>query len=298
MASLSHVIADIRMRGYGIETMSSVLNEAVAAHYGKAGLVERILSGLQKMGADLNALSPADLAPVDEFHTGGRAATLRALEKMPLRAGMHVLDAGSGIGGTARCLAAEYGCRVSGIDLTPEYVEAARMLSERMGLSDTCKFHVGSATKLPFEESSFDAAVSFHVAMNIEDRASLYRELARVLRQGAAFCLFDVMKGPTPGMLFPVPWAETERTSFLKSRLETCQLLEEAGFGVVSQDNMRDFAIEYFRDVFAKSAKASEPPPLGLHLLTGDNAPQKFSNYAKALEAHQIEPVIVVAERN
>lgn len=278
--------------------MPKEINDAVAAYYGRTGLAEAILAGLEKLGVNLNALTPADLAPVDEFHTAGRATTLKALEKISLKPGMHVLDLGCGIGGTARCLAGEYSCLVSGIDLTPEYVEVARMLTERMGLSNACKFHLGSATDLPFSDASFDAAVSFHAAMNIEDRPSLYGEAARVLHPGAPLCVFDVMKGPTPGMLYPVPWAETRKTSFLKSREETGELLRAAGFHIESEENMREFAIEFFRDVISKTAKADGPPPLGLHLLTGVNTPEKFSNYAKALDNHQIEPVIVVAKRS
>jgi ubiquinone/menaquinone biosynthesis C-methylase UbiE len=278
--------------------MTRKIDEAVASHYGKGGLTEAIFTGLEKMGADLDNLSPSDLAPVDEFHTAGRATTLRALEKMHLSPEMVVLDIGSGIGGTARCLADEYGCRVSGVDLTPEYVEVANVLTARMGLVDSCEFHIGSATELPFTDSSFDAGVSFHVAMNIEDRPSLYREAARVLRSGAPLCIFDVMKGPTPGMRYPVPWAETEKTSFLKSREETCALLRYAGFKVEVEENMREFAMEYFREAFAKAAKSDGPPPLGLHILTGANTQEKFSNYAMALEVHEIEPVIIIARLN
>jgi ubiquinone/menaquinone biosynthesis C-methylase UbiE len=216
---------------------------------------------------------------------------------MPLKPGMHVLDAGCGIGGTARCLAAEHGCRVTGIDLTPDYIDVARMLTERTGLTDLCDFHAGSVLQMPFEASAFDAAVSFHVAMNIEDRAKFYAELARVLRPGGPLCVFDVMKGPAPGAVYPVPWAETETTSFLRSRDETCSLLEDGGFEVTAEENLRSFAMDYFRAVFAKLAEAGGPPPLGLHLLTGINAPEKFANYFRALEAHQIEPVILVADR-
>ena len=277
--------------------MSETLERAVAAHYRRGGLAAAILDGLAAAGADPGAPTPEDLAPVDEFHTAGRLATLKALDATPIDAGMHVLDAGCGIGGTARCLAAERGCRVTGIDLTPDYVAVARMLTERMGLAETCAFHEGSVLDLPFGEASFDAAVSFHVAMNIADRASFYGELARVLRPGAPLCLYDVMKGPAPGMAYPVPWAETAATSVLKTRDETAALLAGAGFTVSAEESLRDVAIGFFRDAFARAAQAGGPPPLGLHLLTGANGPEKFANYARALEAHQIEPVIMVALR-
>lgn len=216
---------------------------------------------------------------------------------MPLAAGMHVLDAGSGLGGTSRHLAAEHGCRVSGIDLTPGYVAVAKALTELTGLTDACDFRVGSVLDLPFEDGLFDAAVSFHVAMNIADRAGFYGEVARVLKPGAAFCIFDVMKGTGDGLPYPVPWAETGETSFLMTPAETRALLEDAGFRVAEERSLHHFARDYFREVFRKTA-GTGPPPLGLHLLTGANAPEKFGNYAQGLEANAIDPVIMVALRN
>ncbi len=277
--------------------MLSQLETRVAAHYGKSGLAAAILNGIAAAGLDPDALTPEDLAPVDEFHTAGRLATLQALKMMPLKPGMQVLDAGCGIGGTARCLATEHGCRVTGVDLTPEYVDVARMLTDQLGLAESCTFDVGSALDLPYAEACFDAAISFHVAMNIDDRQTFYAELARVARPGASLCLFDVMKGPTAGMLYPVPWAETEVTSFLKSPDETRGFLQEAGFEVTATESQRDMASEFFRKVFANAAESDGPPPLGLHLLTGANTPEKFGNYVQALEAHQIDPTIIVATR-
>lgn len=277
--------------------MTSSLEHRVAAHYGRQGLLDAIMSGLNDIGADSERPDREALAPVDEFHTAGRMMTLKALNKMPLKPGMHVLDAGSGIGGTARVLAGEHGCRVTGIDLTPEYVEVANTLTQRMGLAELCAFQAGSAVDLPFGNASFDAALTFHVAMNIEDRPRFYAGLARVLKPGAPLCIFDVMKGPAPGLVFPVPWAETEATSFLKSPAETRSLVENVGFSVTSEESVRDEAIAYFDEQFAKIEKNGGPPPLGLHLLTGANSPEKFANYMSALKAHQIDPVIMIAER-
>ena len=277
--------------------MSRQLESRIAAHYGRSGLLDTIIDGLERSGVDPDAPSPEDLAPVDEFHTAGRITTLEALAMTPIDAGMHVLDADCGIGGTARCLAKEKECRVTGIDLTPDYVEVARALTERTGLEDVCDFHHGSVLDMPFGDRSFDAAVSFHVAMNIEDRTRFYGELARVLRRDAPLCLFDVMKGPASGMLYPVPWAETEANSFLKTPEETSDLIRRSGFDIVASKSLRAFAIDFFREVFAKAADNDGPPPLGLHLLTGVNTPDKFANYAKSLNEHQIDPVIIVAMR-
>ncbi|MEM9104945.1 MAG: methyltransferase domain-containing protein [Pseudomonadota bacterium] len=275
--------------------MADPREDDVAAHYHRPDLLESILAGLQELGVDPEAPRPEDLAPVDEFHTAGRATTLMALKDSGIESDMHVLDAGCGIGGTARHLAAEHGCRVTGIDLTRGYIEVARELTARTGLSAQCAFHVGSVLDMPFEPDAFDAAVTFHVAMNIDGRDRFYQQLARVLRPGGRLCVFDVMKGPGEGMRYPVPWSETGSDSFLKTRRETRTLLEQAGFDVIDETDLRDYAQAFFKDAFANAAQADGPPPIGLHLLTGSNAPEKFQNYALALDDHQIEPVIMQA---
>lgn len=271
-------------------------NQKVAQHYGQPELLERILDGLKDAGADLSNITVEDLAPVDEFHTAGRQSTLKALSHLQLRKGMKVLDAGCGIGGTSRVLASEYGCDVSGIDLTPEYIDTARGLTERMKLSGQCSFHTGSVLGLPFQDGSFDAAVTFHVAMNIEDRERFYQEIARVLKPGAQFCLFDIMKGPEDGLQFPVPWASVPETSFLKTPDETGELLEQNGFRIVAEENLGEFAIAFFKDAVAKAEASSGPPPVGLHLLMGDNASEKYGNAIQAALSKQTVPVIMVGE--
>lgn len=277
--------------------MSHALERAVATHYCRPKLMDAIEAGLQELDIGPSHLRPIDLAPVDEFHTAGRLATLKALNLFPVKDAMHVLDAGAGLGGTARVLAKERGCRVTGLDLCRDYVDAARKLTERMGLAEQCQFEHGSVLDMPFEDASFDAALSFHVAMNIADRQRFYAELARTTRAGAPLCIFDVMKGPTDGMLYPVPWAETDATSFLKDRDVTVALLAEAGFDIIAEENLRDLAVSYFREARRNAAGTNAPPPLGLHLLTGANSPVKFANYLEGLENYQIEPIILVAHR-
>jgi ubiquinone/menaquinone biosynthesis C-methylase UbiE len=277
--------------------MSDGTESAVARHYGRGGLLDAILNGVRAAGLDPERIAPADLAPVDEFHTAGRIMTVRALDMTPLEADMHVLDVGCGIGGTTRHLASERGCRATGLDLTPEYIDVAEDLTRRTGLTGRCAFEVGSALDMPFGDGAFDAAVSFHVAMNIEDRIGLYREIARVLKPGAPFCLFDVMKGPADGMRYPVPWAETAETSFLRSPGEMRRFLSDSGFELVAEESQKAFAIDFFQRMFAAAAEAGGPPPLGLHLLTGADAPEKFRNYAAALADDQIDPVIMVARK-
>jgi MPBQ/MSBQ methyltransferase len=276
--------------------MSEQLEQSVSQHYGRGGLADRVFAALEAAGVDLGALTVEDLAPVDEFHTAGRVATLKALSMTPLKEDMHVLDAGSGIGGTARRIAVDFGCRVTGVDLTPEFTEVARLLTEKTRLSGACAFETASVLATPFADGTFDAAVTMHVAMNVEDRASFYAELARVLKPGAPLCVFDVMKGPSAGMIYPVPWAESKATSFLKSAAETRALLEEAGFDITDENNLRLFAIDFFHEAAVRAATAGAPP-VGLHVLMGPSAQEKLANYLRAVEMHQIEPVILIARR-
>jgi ubiquinone/menaquinone biosynthesis C-methylase UbiE len=210
--------------------MTDDLERKVASHYGGRSLLEGILAALKAAGLDPDKLTPEALGAVDEFHIGGHQATQELAARMLFGAGQQVLDVGCGIGGAARFLAYRFGCRVTGIDLTPEYILVARDLTRRTDLEGEVVFEVASALDMPFPEGRFDAAITFHVAMNIKDRDRLYREVARVLKAGARFCVYDVMKGPNPGLDFPVPWAESAETSHLTTPAETERLLEQAGF--------------------------------------------------------------------
>ncbi len=271
------------------------IETAVAQHYGNDGLLARITAGLEAAGADLNHLQPEDLAQVDEFHLGGRAATAYAVAKMDLSKDDHVLDIGCGIGGAARFIAEQAGCRVTGIDLTPEYISAAENLTELTGLADKVSFKTASALDMPFENETFDAAVTFHVAMNIPDRAGLYGEISRVLKPGATLCIFDVMGKGDEAIVFPVPWAQSEATSHLTTADEMLILLEDAGFSVDEVEDRTDFALEFMRQRLA--AGGDGPPPLGIHLLLGATAREKFKNTLSNMENGRIAPVQMIARR-
>jgi cyclopropane fatty-acyl-phospholipid synthase-like methyltransferase len=274
--------------------MSDALEQAVARHYGRPKLKDRLMQAIVAAGLDPHHLTPEDLAPVDEFHTGGRLETVHVLGKLHLEKTDHILDVGCGLGGTARYLATHFGCHVTGIDLTPEYIEIAKTLGERTRTSDRVKFMTASALKMPFGDGSFDAAITFHVAMNIKDRVTLYREVARVLRQGAFFCIYDVMKGANDGIKFPVPWAEIAANSHLTSVSEMRELLSSASFEVTEVEDRSNFAIDFFRQ---RLKSDGPPPPLGLHILTGENAREKFQNYLQGVESSSIAPTVMIARR-
>jgi SAM-dependent methyltransferase len=272
------------------------IEAAVARHYGGAGLLARIMAGLEASGVDLAHLRPDDLAPIDEFHIGGREATAHAVAKMNLDASAQVLDVGCGIGGAARYIASHAGCRVTGIDLTPEFIATARRLTELTGLDGKIAFECASALDMPFEDGAFDAAITLHVAMNIPERAALYGEIARVLKPGATLCVYDVMKNGEGELAYPVPWAETPATSHLTSAEEMRGLLEGAGFGLREVEDRSAFARAFFQKALAAAADGP-PPPLGTHLILGPSAPEKLRNVRNNIEAGHIAPVQMIATR-
>ncbi len=268
---------------------------AVATHYGDADLLTRIRGGLKAAGIDEKTLRPDDLAPVDEFHIGGREATAHAVSKLPLRQDHRVLDVGCGIGGAARYIATQIGCEVAGIDLTPEYISTAKTLTDMTGLAGKVSFEVASALDMPFDGEAFDAAITIHVAMNIAKRAELYREIARVLKPGAAFCAYDVMRKNGEDLAFPVPWAQSAETSHLTTPDQMRALLDDAGFEVQEVEDRTDIAIAFFQQRLASSEEG--PPPLGVHLVIGPSAPEKFKNTMDNVQNGRIAPVQIIARR-
>jgi SAM-dependent methyltransferase len=196
---------------------------------------------------------------------------------------MRVLDIGSGLGGSARTLAAEFGCRVTGVDLSAEFVDAARVLSERVGLADGVDFRHGDALNLPFEANRFDAAFMIHVTMNIADKKGLFAEAGRVLKPGGKLVLWEIFKAPEPDLTYPVPWAEDESFSFLIPMAEMVALVAAAGFSPLRVDDATAEAAEWVRARLApKRDRQPRLPRPDLDLVL-NNFRQKRANLSKNL---------------
>lgn len=266
----------------------------VESHYTTGSLLERIRQGLERAGVDPDRPSAADLKPVDEFHIGGAVATEELLAQVPLDPHLAVLDIGSGIGGTARLIAERTGARVTGIDLTREFVETAAALTALVGLDGRVAFRQGSALELPFEDASFDLATLIHVGMNIEDKPRLMAEAARVLRPGGHFIVYEVMRTGDGELAFPVPWARSPETSFVATPDAYRAAAVAAGFAPSAERNRRDFALDFFSRMRARIAEHGLPP-LGIHLFMGDELRQAMiGNMIANIEAGRIAPVELI----
>ena len=91
----------------------------VREHYSPTDLTNRIKSALSTITDEGQTLSVAQFAPFDQFHTRGILATAELAAAARLEPSTRVLDLGCGIGGPARYLAATFGCKVTGVDLSP-----------------------------------------------------------------------------------------------------------------------------------------------------------------------------------
>src|SRR5260370_30013244 len=131
--------------------MTDVL-DGVREHYRATGLTERLKATLTAFGREDQRLTPQQLSSLDQFHTRGVAATDELAKLVGIARDMSVLDLGSGVGGPARYLAATYGCRVTGVDLSEPFVDAARYLTERTGQNGQESFQAASALDLPLDD--------------------------------------------------------------------------------------------------------------------------------------------------
>ncbi|MFC8302764.1 class I SAM-dependent methyltransferase [Specibacter sp. NPDC057265] len=230
--------------------------ESVAAHYGRNDVQEQLLGIIRGAGGNPENFLPAELHGADQLHVGGAAATTRVATRAGINAGSHVVDLGSGLGGVCRHLAHDFGATVHGVDLTPRFVDAARSLTERTGLSGQVAFSQGSILSLPFADDSFDAALLVHVGMNIQDKDTVFAEAARVLRPGCVLAVYDIMIVGGEPEEYPLPWAVTPDTSFVQPPLAYSDALAQAGFTVDHEAKPLAEGIDFLEKSLARGGPA------------------------------------------
>ena len=270
--------------------------QAVAEHYKKRALGDVILAALKAAGKDIEHLTPDDLAPVDEFHSGGRNTTVRLAQLAQINGSERVLDVGCGIGGPSRFLANKFGCQVTGLDFTAEFVALAAMLAQRTRLADKVTYRQGDALDLPFADASFDIVWSQNAAMNIADRDRLYGEMRRVLVPGGRLALQEIAAGPGGEPFYPAPWANDKSISFLSTPHATRAALERIGFRVIAWQDTTAEALEQ-QMARTKALETASLPPLGLHILIGEAFPTVTKNMLRNLQEQRLKLFNAVLQR-
>ena len=270
--------------------------QAVADHYKRRALGDVILTALKAAGKDIEHLTPDDLAPVDEFHSGGRNATVRLAQLAQIKDGERVLDVGCGIGGPSRYLASQLGCQVTGLDFTAEFVALAEMLARRTRLADKVAYRQGDALDLPFPDGSFDVVWSQNAAMNIADRDRLYSEMHRVLTPAGRLALQEIAAGPAGEPFYPTPWATDKSISFLSTPQSTRAALERIGFRVLVWQDTTEEALQQ-QTARTKAIETGSLPPLGLHILIGEAFPTVTKNMLRNLQDGRLKLFNAVLQR-
>ena len=270
-------------------------DKAVSDHYRHGDLLKAIESALDKLSITAATVTIDDLAPVDEFHIGGRLATDNLIEQLNFSANCHVLDIGCGLGGAARFVSSKFNCLVSGLDLSAEYIETGRKLCHWVGLNELIELHQGSALSMPFEGNRFDGGYMLHVGMNIDDKNLLFSEIGRVLKPGAMLGVFDVMRQIDGELVYPVPWATTGSTSKLSTPEHYKEALQNAGFDIFKENNRRDISLDFLQQMRSKAQASGGAHPLGLHTLMQESTASKIQNMVENIKANLVAPIELIA---
>ena len=264
----------------------------ISDHYSQGGPYAKVTAALEQVAPGDGPIPLETLGGFDDFHTGGRYATERLAGLLDPGADDVVLDAGCGIGGPARYVADRFGCRVIGVDLTPEFVELAQLLNRRTGLSDRVDVRVGDLTALDLDDGAVNHVLTQHVAMNIADRERLYAETRHVMRTGGRFALFDIIDGGGGELILPVPWATKPEHSHLVTRDRLRELLEGAGFTIEVWDDPTQEMVDVLKKTYGRSAGADAPeftPALFIH-----DAPTKMASYLRNVEESRTALVLAL----
>lgn len=275
----------------------SDVDSKIVDHYSTDGLLARIEAALRADGVDPARPTIEALAPYDQFHGRGVEATEDLAALVTVRPSDHLLDVGSGLGGPARWMSTRFGCRVTGVDLTPEFCAIAKHLTRATGLEGRVRFEAGSALAMPFDAATFDGAYSMFVTMNIGDKAGLYRELHRVLKPGGWFTLSEIVRGNDGDVAYPLPWAATAAESFLSTVDGTRDGLQSAGFVVEAVRNDLARALDFGRRSRAIVERGEKPPYRANALIHGDIAGVTLRNVARGYQDGSLVPIEVVARR-
>jgi ubiquinone/menaquinone biosynthesis C-methylase UbiE len=271
-------------------------SQSISEHWGTGDVYARIIKVMEAASISPEAVTVEQLAPLDHFHARGFPATVELADALPIQRGHHIVDIGCGIGGPARYLAKRFGCRVSGVDITQPFVEAANKLTTLLKMERQVEIELGDGQHLPYGDAMFDGGYTQHVTMNIADRALFFGEAFRVVKPGAFFAVTEHGLGPEGSPHYPVPWSEDGSGSYLVRPADTVTYLKEAGFVDVKVEDTGAKYLHGYRRAIELAAQGALPP-LGVHVLMGQTAPDKTRNAARNIEEGRTHPIQIICAK-
>ena len=261
----------------------------------RGNLHSRIDQAMSESGLNKKELEIQDLFPIDQYHARGIGATVDLGKRMPIRKNQNILDIGCGLGGPARYYAKEFKCHITGIDITPNFIEIGNEFNKLTSMSSMVKLYVGNGEKLEFKDEIFDGAYSQHVTMNISDRINFFSEAYRVLKKGSFFALTEHGLGPMSDPIFPLPWADNQDMSFLLPLENTISILKEIGFQNIKIIETGDKYIAGYEKLIQKQPKTKKPT-LGIHVVGGSSMHERSINSMQSIKEGRTLPFEIICE--
>lgn len=262
------------------------MSSPIETHYARPELYQQILQALKDQGK--TEISRQDLAAVDEFHVRGAAVSMELAKEAGFNKEMRILDAGCGIGGPCRMLASEFGCHITGIDITEEFIQTAKLLTQLVGLDHLVQYIHADALNMPFENESFDIVWTQHVQMNIRDKEKFYSEIKRVLKPGGRLIYYDIFTKSHAEVIYPVPWANDHSISFLVTSATLYEFLIDDGFIKIEIKDHTKEGIQFLKEM-TERINSQGQPKLSMHLIMGDLWKEKLQNLLTNLENGVLE---------
>ncbi|HZH51511.1 MAG TPA: methyltransferase domain-containing protein [Microvirga sp.] len=267
----------------------------VRENYGSPDIIDRVLAAVAEAGHRTDRLAAEMLYPFDQLHGRELTATREHVGRLRLSPGMHVLDVGCGIGGPARYMAETYDVVVTGIDVTPEFVDTANELTRRCGLDERASFMQADALEMPFEDSSFDAALCLYVGMNVVDKAQLCREIRRVLKPGGHVVWSEAALGPIGPVRFPVPWARFPSASFLVPPQVLQQTFTKSGFHIIDFVDETERFITPAQQPGAETSSSPLAQQVANQVVLGNDFMERRQNFVRNLTEGRLVSILIEA---
>ena len=256
----------------------------------------RVHKAMSEAGLNDKKLEIEDLFPIDQYHARGIAATVDLGKRMPISENQSIIDIGCGLGGPARYFSKQFKCFITGVDITPSFIEIGNKFNNLTSMSKQVSLQIGNGETLDFEDESFDGGYSQHVTMNIKNRKDFFLEAFRVLKKETFFAFSEHGLGPEGNPIFPLPWADTAEMSFLFSPESTIALLEEVGFyDIQIIETSEKYISGYEKMINTKSKK--ENPILGIHVIGGATMKQRSRNSMQCIKEKRTLPFEIVCKK-